>query len=44
MNIDYQYLYQGICKYTYFDIDPYRFARNTNTEREHCYNLLSEVL
>ena len=44
MNIDYQYLYQGISKHTYFDVDVYRFARNTNSEREHCLNMLSEVL
>lgn len=44
INVDYQYLYVGICKHPWFDVGIYRFARNTNSEREHAMYLLSEVL
>ena len=44
MNIDYQWLYQGICKHTVFQIDKYRFTRNSTTEKIHTNDLLAEVL
>ena len=44
MNIDYQWLYQGICKHTVFQIDKYSFTRNSTTEKIHTNDLLAEVL
>ena len=44
INVDYQYLYQGILKNTVFAVDKYRFSRNTMLEKDHCMSLLADVL
>ena len=44
INVDYQYLYNGIIKNSVFPIGKYRFSRNSESEKSHCLNLLVDVL
>jgi hypothetical protein len=44
INVQYSYLYNGVCKHSVFAIGKYSFSRNTKTEKMHVFDLLAEVL
>jgi hypothetical protein len=44
LDVQYVYLYNGICHHPVFAVGKYRFSRNTKLERDHVYDLLVDVL